>query len=1093
MLQEEYTSDQMRAAYAKYKSHVYYDTTELFQRKQLAVFETGIGDEITRSHPRVYKIKEDFFQFAAIDLNQKFAAIAEGLTNYHSNPEFIDHFLDQIKLTPLPKNFVDPKKRKEIQQNVPSQENFITNKREDETYLVDRLSIFISLPVELHLISVLWLMQYGYRLDKKLGDECLGNRLILNQDKTAITEGSGLFKPYFNQYQKWRDLAVEEAQRRLANGESIALLNLDVKDYFYSVRIDFKEIEKELGITEGSNLHKVFKKIHSVFTDLLVSKNIPHTKIGDEIGTNVILPIGMTSSYVLANWYLTEFDDRIRQKIRPIYFSRYVDDILIVIPKPDFDFNKNESCAEVRFDFDKYRNNEFNVNESISFDYNNLPSVEKYVLETFYPVLKLVDFPEHLKSKYAKEGSDKYIFKITCAPDCYIQSDKTLLYFFDEGESTTVIDKLKQELEERSSEFRDFPEDSKTEDSFDEQAYHLIFDGTEGKIRTLKDYKENRYGLSVFLAKRIFSALRSSKPVDKKESEKVLKLFKGLNSLDYYRLWEKLFAYFLVIGDHESFIEFYRHTTNQIEKLSFEVKGDRPGVTEREITATLFQYFDITVELAFALNPTFLDKSTDIGKQFEILQNSLKLTLDFKADIKNPQPNLSTIERFRESNMIRHHYVSQPLLNYTKGGAGDKLNLVSRKLPARIENQKLYELSEHATTYSPRRVKFWECCIYVATKRILSASLSEPGAERGDRYFYTNILHFEHEINPVYLDEAFQLYYEINVLHGPKTTLSLEEYKKQFYDLFITSTDLAGVSVRQLRIEPEKKFDDKIKISFANIKLDYNNFLSSLRGRPNLGSDRYQTFTELLNASQHEGANLFLLPECSVPYELLPSFAQYSERNLMAVVAGLEHWRVNNLSFNFIVTILPVEVDGVKDAVVVYRLKNHYSLHEEMDVRGNGAVVPKPKPYRYDLFNWRGLYFSPYYCVELADIYHRSIFRSKVDLIIASEWNQDTNYFSNIVESLSRDLHTYVAQVNNSEFGDSRLTQPSKTEKKDLLRLKGGVNSTILIGEIDIEALREFQRKHYELTKDDKTFKPVPPDLNREDVLIRINNERHFK
>jgi len=173
-----------------------------------------------------------------------------------------------------------------------------------------------------------------------------------------------------------------------------------------------------------------------------------------------------------------------------------------------------------------------------------------------------------------------------------------------------------------------------------------------------------------------------------------------------------------------------------------------------------------------------------------------------------------------------------------------------------------------------------------------------------------------------------------------------------------------------------------------------------------------------------------------------------------------------------------------------------------MDVRGNGAVVPKPKPYRYDLFNWRGLYFSPYYCVELADIYHRSIFRSKVDLIIASEWNQDTNYFSNIVESLSRDLHTYVAQVNNSEFGDSRLTQPSKTEKKDLLRLKGGVNSTILIGEIDIEALREFQRiealrefqrKHYELTKDDKTFKPVPPDLNREDVLIRINNERHFK
>jgi len=443
--------------------------------------------------------------------------------------------------------------------------------------------------------------------------------------------------------------------------------------------------------------------------------------------------------------------------------------------------------------------------------------------------------------------------------------------------------------------------------------------------------------------------------------------------------------------------------------------------------------------------------------------------------------------------MIRHHYVSQPLLNYTNEGTGNKLNLVSRKLPSRIESQKLYELSEHSLAYSPRRIKFWECCIYVATKRIFSASISEPGAERDDRYFYTNLLHYEDEGNPVYLDEAFKLYYEINAPHRPKATLSIDEYKKKFYDLFIEGDDTAEISVRQLRIESEKKFDHKIKISFANIKLDYNNFLNSLRGMPNIGSDRYQTFAELLNASQHEGANLFLLPECSIPYELLPSFAQNSERNQMLIVAGLEHWRVNKLSFNFIITILPLEEDGVKDAVVVYRLKNHYSLHEEMDVRGNGAVVPKPKPYRYDLFNWRGLYFAPYYCVELADICHRSIFRSKVDLLIASEWNQDTNYFSNIVESLSRDLHTYVAQVNNSEFGDSRLTQPSKTEKKDLLRLKGGVNSTILVGEIDIEALREFQRKHYELTKDDKVFKPVPPDLNREDVLTRINNERHFK
>ncbi|MBK9334032.1 MAG: hypothetical protein IPM96_16910 [Ignavibacteria bacterium] len=133
-----------------------------------------------------------------------------------------------------------------------------------------------------------------------------------------------------------------------------------------------------------------------------------------------------------------------------------------------------------------------------------------------------------------------------------------MLYYFDNNESTAVIDKLKQELNERASEFRDFPEESDGEKSFDEQAYHLIFENSEGKIRTLKDYKENRYGLSVFLANRIFAALRRSKKVNKSETEKLLKLFKGLNNLEHFRLWEKVFTFFLVNENPDGFVSFYK-------------------------------------------------------------------------------------------------------------------------------------------------------------------------------------------------------------------------------------------------------------------------------------------------------------------------------------------------------------------------------------------------------------------------------------------------------------------------------------------------------------------------------------------------------
>jgi hypothetical protein len=215
----------------------------------------------------------------------------------------------------------------------------------------------------------------------------------------------------------------------------------------------------------------------------------------------------------------------------------------------------------------------------------------------------------------------------------------------------------------------------------------------------------------------------------------------------------------------------------------------------------------------------------------------------------------------------------------------------------------------------------------------------------------------------------------------------------------------------------------------------------------------------------------------------------------MAIIAGLEHWNVKDIVYNFIVSIIPVTINGVKDAVVLHRLKNHYAHIEELIIRGFGFKVPKPTPYRYDLINWRNLYFTSFYCFELADTFHRSIFRSKVDLLIASEWNKDTPYFSNIVEALSRDLHCYIAQVNTSQFGDSRLTQPTESARKDLMKLKGGENDTILVEEIKIGLLREFQLKHFERIRADKdeTFKPMPPDWDRSMVNKRINNENIIK
>lgn len=99
------------------------------------------------------------------------------------------------------------------------------------------------------------------------------------------------------------------------------------------------------------------------------------------------------------------------------------------------------------------------------------------------------------------------------------------------------------------------------------------------------------------------------------------------------------------------------------------------------------------------------------------------------------------------------------------------------------------------------------------------------------------------------------------------------------------------------------------------------------------------------------------------------------------------------------------------------------------------------------------------------------------------------NYYSNILESLSRDIHCYCVQVNSSDYGDSRITKPSKTEEKDIMRTKGGINSTILVDEIDIGKMRDFQLKEYELQANDRSFKPTPPGFDPEIVLKKIKME----
>lgn len=1074
----EYTFEEIKEAYLKLRTYIYYDSSNLFMRVSLAEFETDEYEPqeffdrffINNKYVSDHKIEAPD-NLDSID--KKLFILTYALNNYHEKPEYINYHLSKIEGRCLPKKIEN--------ENADFDSTIISNKRTADSYDISRISIFIEASIELHIISVLWIMKKGFELDRGLYSNCFGNRLILNKNKDAVVQGSSLFKPYPRQYQKWRDSAIEAARSCLSKNDNVHILNLDIKDFFYSVRIPIEEIGAQFSFPSSTeNLYVVFAKIHEFFTKLLVDKyKYPYnikSEVLDKNGeiSKVVLPIGLLSSFILANYHLSPFDEKICSQIRPKYYGRYVDDLLIVLSSPDITLPSNLKPSSFNIeDYKKWLStSKYLQDEKLPIELKNLTSLEKFVLNIFSPIINLISTPK-IFVNYT--NSHKHLLKIQGYERLYCQSDKSTLYYFDKDETTLVIDKLKKDLEEKSSEFRNY-EDAEGADDFEKSAYHLLYDGSEGKVRTLKDYREDRFGLSVYLSKRIFNALRSNNHISKDEASKIVNFFKGTNVLSLYPLWERVFTFLLVNGHALSFVEFYLNCANAIDKMKLK---NYPITLEQSLATDTSRYLEYAHELSLSLHPSFISNLKIAKKTYEYSFNNLKNAKNFFQLHYSPtDENSYFINRFRESNLVRHHYTAQTLISYTNDDTSIKniKNLTEVKL-----DFEKYNIASKLILNSPRLLKFWECCLSSFYEKLSSIQPIHDDTFLFD--FNTTDENKKHHLN-----KSFELFKSANSKHSN----SYSDIDSNDIFLLLPNKDKTDYSLNEIVVN-NKTRNLTPRIAVVNTKILDKNIESAVQSKPNLEKDRFDNLYKIFKQAKSEKADILLFPECFVPAEYLDRIVWYSAKEQKMIVTGLEHISINGYSFNFIVTILPFELNGIKDAVVTFRLKNHYSYGEAELIQTNHLKVPRLKTKTYDLFNWRGIYFSSYYCFELADVRDRSLFKSKIDLMIASEYNRDTNYFSNIVESIARDLHVYVAQVNTSHYGDTRITQPADTVRKDILKLKGGLNDTLLIGVIDIEGLRSFQKNLFLTTKNHDIFKPLPPDFDVENVYIREKNHQFFK
>lgn len=612
--------ERVRIAYKKLKQMVHYEKHPLSLRRRLAEFECANGFDGKLDNLAKLLQQEDI-----------------------SNSEDFTSWILNLGYEVVPKGVHGPSQ-------AAFSGNFVTNYNSAETHSVSKVNYLFDGPVELHLLSVMWLMIEGPHYDKTLSDHCLGSRL--HEFVGGDRDRSGyLFKKYHELYARWRDAGIEKARDLLEKDhQSVCLVGLDVQEYYYRIQLDWDLLREQIKRCKPTHpIEKIFMEEQLIGERLfccieaickayreklnpllaITHPGLPHAA--------TVLPIGLSASPVIANWYLKGFDREVLDNVRPAYYGRYVDDILMVIP-----------VQEPPPEADPVRG----------------------LLERFFVKTGVIT-PEPNKLDGGR-------FEISCRPGLFLQQSKCVIQFFDADHSAAGLEKFQKQLEENASDFALLPVEE-DESPVAQVAYDLLYDGSVNKFRSVKAIAENRWALAGHLAKQTQLHLMTNGEMDTNLRDELFKFFKGRNAIDYWDLWERVVAFFVVARGIELVEKFRKAIWDEIVRVRFFRPDTEEGGNEREITVaireTLIRHLDLSISLSMAV--TGIDE------------------IDIFHEAKT----------WRESNLIRHHLVAVPLLNYT-GYLGNYSN------PQEATD---LEIQSCKAEHSPRFVHFDECLGFVSS------------------------------------------------------------------------------------------------------------------------------------------------------------------------------------------------------------------------------------------------------------------------------------------------------------------------------------------------------------------------------------------
>ncbi|KER70375.1 hypothetical protein HR51_17750 [Burkholderia cepacia] len=865
--------------------------------------------------------------------------------------------------------------------------------------------------VDFHVLSALWMLEVGHLFDAQLSGCAYGNRLRRTQDGKGINKLSlGSFQPYLKPFRDWRDKGIATMRGALDAGKKIVALTADVSSFYHELNPSFMLNPAFVSGVLGLEMTAPQAKLHRMFIQALLAwASTTPLKKG--------LPVGLPASAVVANVALAELDRIIEQQCTPLYYGRYVDDILLVVE------NAVGFCST--------------------------SELWEWLFARSHGKLGWVPQTERTQIGFAPDYlSDSRI---------HFANAKNKVFVLAGEPGKTLVDAIAHQIHERASEWRAMPR-------LPRSASHVGTDllaatQSDGEaadnLRKADALTMRRAGFAIKL--RDFEAYeRDLTPEAWREHRQAF--FRAfiqhvLVLPQFFDLAVYMPRVIRLATACEDFEELHKilcaleKLCNQVaQKCALSIKGcpaeQLPPASEL-MTRWQSQLYTTVRESISAAFPPRLSK---VGQQaWQAHMSDYLPTLDVDAFL-----NWFFSSKGFQAEQARLFSFDLAHMPFRFVGLPSEM-VAQRGIPAK----KTVSHCANATELLPDNV--------INGIQILAKQTRLKDLPHG----------FLFATRPYNLPELFILNkaaYEAS----EHETMKAVVFAVRGFNLGKGAPRFDKHGVLQI---PDGQPQRRYGIAVSSWKTRITSWTAAVMRVTDPDIERYARLCRLLDGviAQPQHSRYFILPELALPAHWFIRIARKLQGRGISLITGIEYLHASKARVrNQVWAALSHDGLGFPSLMVYRQDKQRPALHEEQELARLAKLELKPdKVWRTPPILQHGDFrFALLVCSELTNISYRAALSGKVDALFVPEWNQDTETFNSLVESAALDMHAYIIQCNDRQYGDSRIRAPFKESwQRDLLRVKGGLTDYCVVGEIDVQALRQFQSSHRSPTK---PFKPVP-------------------